>query len=100
MYGKFERLVRGGLGFRSSGPKLCGCAVLQDEKKKYLKQAVEKLQHALTLNADSRTHEGELTVFALVLFLFVFTEFGYMFINITRNLTAFHIMLIGQRAVL
>ena len=95
MYGKFERLVRGGLGFRSSGPKLCGCAVLQDEKKKYLKQAVEKLQHALTLNADSRTHEGELTVFALVRFLFVSIVFGYMFINITTNFTTFHIMFVG-----
>jgi hypothetical protein len=52
--------------------------VLQDEKKKYLKQAVEKLQHALTLNADSRTHEGELTVFALVMFLRVFIEIGYI----------------------
>ena len=38
---------------------------MQDEKKKYLKQAIEKLERALELNADSRTHEGELAVFSL-----------------------------------
>ena len=37
----------------------------QDEKKKYLKEAIEKLQRALELNQDSRTHEGELAVFSL-----------------------------------
>jgi len=37
----------------------------QDEKKKYLKQAVEKLERALELNQESRTHEGELAVFSL-----------------------------------
>lgn len=37
----------------------------QDEKRKYLKQAIEKLQRALEINADSHTHEGELAVFSL-----------------------------------
>lgn len=37
----------------------------QDEKKKYLKQAIEKLQRALEINPDSHTHEGELAVFSL-----------------------------------
>ena len=37
----------------------------QEEKKKYLKEAIEKLERALQLNQDSRTHEGELAVFSL-----------------------------------
>jgi hypothetical protein len=37
----------------------------QEEKKKYLKQAIEKLERALELNSDSRTHEGELAIFSL-----------------------------------
>ena len=37
----------------------------QEEKKKYLKEAIEKLERALELNQDSRTHEGELAVFSL-----------------------------------
>jgi len=37
----------------------------QDEKKKYLKEAIEKLERALELNQDSRTNEGELAVFSL-----------------------------------
>ena len=37
----------------------------QDEKKKYLKEGIEKLERALELNQDSRTHEGELAVFEL-----------------------------------
>lgn len=37
----------------------------QEEKKKYLKQAIEKLERAMELNLDSRTHEGELAIFSL-----------------------------------
>ncbi len=37
----------------------------QEEKKKYLTEAIEKLERALELNQDSRTHEGELAVFSL-----------------------------------
>ena len=37
----------------------------QDQKKEYLTQSIEKLEMAISLNDDSRTHEGELAYFAL-----------------------------------
>ena len=54
--------------FASWGSRLMHLSMVcenKEEKKKYLKQAIEKLDQALVLNADSRTHEGELAVFAL-----------------------------------
>jgi hypothetical protein len=37
----------------------------QEENKKYLTEEIEKLERALELNQDSRTHDGELAVFSL-----------------------------------
>jgi len=37
----------------------------QDQKKEYLTQSIEKLEMAISLNEESRTHEGELAYFAL-----------------------------------
>jgi len=37
----------------------------QDRKQEYLKQSIEKLAKAISLNDDYRTHEGELAHFAL-----------------------------------
>jgi hypothetical protein len=43
---------------------LCPC-LWQNRKKDYLDQSIEKLEKAISLNDDSRTHEGELAHFAL-----------------------------------
>jgi hypothetical protein len=63
----YVRAVHDATHAPSAASEVCASAraLRQDEKKKYLKQAIEKLDQALVLNADSRTHEGELAVFAL-----------------------------------